>query len=140
MPVVTRRAFAYKFFPFCWTVLIIFLLCMPGSLVPSTGIFTLPHLDKYVHVFLFGMHVLLWSWHYVTGASLPVARRVIVANVLFTIALGVALEYVQGSGWVSNRTFDVYDIVADSIGAVAAGLWLFMRTARRPNQKISKVS
>ena len=45
--------------------------------------------------------------------------------------LGVVLEYVQGSGLVSHRSFDVYDILADTVGACLAGAWLLLRVQRR---------
>ena len=38
-------------------------------MVPGTGIFSIKHLDKIVHVFLFGMNVLFWGWHYATAET-----------------------------------------------------------------------
>jgi hypothetical protein len=126
-----RRILTYKFFPACWTLLIIILLCLPGSLVPGKGIFSIPNLDKVVHIVLFGANVLLWGWHYGQLMRIPKEfRHVIVVDVLLTIILGVALEYVQ-KYWIPNRSFDVKDIAADMIGAVLAGTWLWWRTGEK---------
>lgn len=126
-----RRIFSYKFFPVCWTLLVIILLCLPGSMVPSTGIFTIPNLDKIVHIFLFGTNTLLWGWHYkqLYPASHQL-RQIILLDVILTVALGIALEYVQGSGLISHRTFEVNDMIADAIGASIAGIWLLWRVER----------
>lgn len=109
----------------------IILLCLPGSLVPGKGIFSLPNLDKFVHVFLFGTNVLFWGWHYGhQRLSIRSFKQAIILDVVFTIALGIALEYVQ-KYWIPNRTFDSNDIIADAVGACLGGIWLFWRSARR---------
>jgi hypothetical protein len=127
-----RKIIAYKFFPVCWTVLIIILLCIPGSMVPGKGIFSIPNLDKLVHIILFGTNVLLWGWHYGQSDRTPgVLKQIIVADVVLTTGLGIALEYVQGSGLVSHRSFDVKDIIADTVGALIAGAWLWWRALQK---------
>ena len=119
-----RRMFSYKFFPLSWTLFTILLLCLPGSMVPGTGIFALKNLDKIVHVMLFGMNVLFWGWHYETSDRQSRQLKVIfIAATAIMITLGIVMEYVQ-LYFIPNRTFDGYDIVADIVGSVLAGLWL----------------
>ena len=119
-----RRLISYKFFPLSWTLFTILLLCLPGSMVPGTGIFGLKDLDKIVHVMLFGMNVLFWGWHYETSPRNTTELRIIfIAATAIMITLGIVMEYVQ-MYFIPNRTFDNGDIVADTIGAIAAGLWL----------------
>ncbi len=121
----------YKLLPVSWTLLIIVLLCLPGSLVPGTGIFGLPNLDKVVHILLFGANVLLWGWHYEqTELTSSKFRQRVIRCVVLTIVLGIALEYVQ-KYWIPNRSFDGKDIVADLTGALAAGTWLLIRTEKK---------
>lgn len=120
---VIRRILAYKFFPFCWTLLIITLLCIPGSYVPGTGIFGMPHLDKVVHIFLFGFNVLFWGWHYQGNGNVLKIKTIYLITALLTIALGIVMEFVQ-MYFIPNRSFDGWDIVADVAGAVLAWLWL----------------
>ena len=119
-----RRIFSYKFFPLYFTLLTILLMCLPGSMVPGTGIFSIKHLDKIVHVFLFGMNVLFWGWHYATSETDgKILKGIFITTSLLMITLGVVMEYVQ-MYFIPNRTFDGYDILADIIGSVLAGAWL----------------
>lgn len=124
MPAMLRRIFSHKLFPLSWTLFTILLLCLPGSIVPGSGIFSVKNLDKIVHVFLFGMNVLFWGWHFSTSDRKPKTMKIIVvAATLGVSALGVVMEYVQ-MYFIPNRSFDGYDIVADVVGSVLAGLWL----------------
>lgn len=119
-----RRMLSYKFLPLFWTLFTILLLCLPGSMVPGTGIFATKNLDKFVHVGLFASNVLLWGWHYeTTDRHTRSLRFVFVAATAIMITLGIVMEYVQ-LYFIPNRSFDGYDILADVIGAVLAGLWL----------------
>ena len=124
MLAMIRRIFSYKFFPLSWTLFTILLLCLPGSMVPGTGLFALKNLDKIVHVMLFAMNVLFWGWHYETSDREWRQLKVIfVAATGIMITLGIVMEYVQ-MYFIPNRSFDGYDIIADIIGSVVAGLWL----------------
>jgi len=119
-----RRIISYKFFPLSWTLLTIILLCLPGSIVPGQGFFAIENLDKIIHVVIFGMNVLFWGWHYQTAEYSPAAKRwIILGATLSMIALGVVMEYVQ-LYFIPNRSFDSWDIVADAVGSILAGLWL----------------
>jgi hypothetical protein len=124
MPALFRRIFSTKFLPLSWTILTIALLCLPGSMVPGTGIFATKNLDKIVHVILFGFNVLFWGWHFATVEKPEKRLRYLfLASVVLVILLGVSMEYVQ-LYFIPNRSFDAWDIVADTVGAVLAGLWL----------------
>jgi hypothetical protein len=119
-----RRIITNKIFPLSFTLFTILLMCLPGSMVPGTGIFALKNLDKIVHVMLFGMNVLFWGWHYQAAGREPTNLRFIfIAATLLMITLGIIMEYVQ-LYFIPNRSFDGYDIIADIIGSVIAGLWL----------------
>jgi hypothetical protein len=124
MLAMIRRILSYKFFPLSWTIFTIILLCLPGSIVPGSGIFDLENLDKIVHVILFGLNVLFWGWHYESGVRSAAKLRIIFLSATASmILLGIILEYVQ-LYFIPNRFFDGWDIVADIVGAVLAGLWL----------------
>lgn len=123
--------------PLSWTLLTIILLCLPGSVIPGAGIFILQEqqgLDKIVHFLLFGGIVLFW------GLSLrkayPQVRHFLIATLaaLFSIALGIMLEYVQRY-FISNRTFDTRDVLADAAGAVTMFIILIVT---RPNGSKNK--
>ncbi len=105
-------------YPFIWTVLIIFLLCLPGKAIPTGGIFGIKNLDKIVHVGLFGTFVLLWgilAWNRTKNRQKwPIWLAGIM---LLSVGLGVALEFVQAA-YIPNRSFDVWDIWSDVVGSV----------------------
>lgn len=120
-----RKLFRYTGVPLVWTILIIFLLCLPGSSIPDDGIGdVIPHIDKVVHFILFGTFVFLWGGYYSLKPEKKAIwpRLVLIVTVLSCI-LGIALEYVQ-LYCIPDRSFDGYDIVADSAGAFAAALFL----------------
>lgn len=80
---------------------------MPSSDLPKDP--GVPGLDKVVHFGLFSGLVFLWQFRF-PERTLWVC--------LIAIAFGIAVEFVQE--WIGNgRSFDVYDIVADSLGAVS---------------------
>lgn len=125
MLAMIRRILTYKFFPLSWTLFTILLLLLPGSIVPGAGIFGLKNLDKVIHVILFAMNVLFWGWHYeLTERPLGQLRLIFLAATAFMILLGVVIEYIQ-LYFIPNRSFDSGDIIADVIGSVLAGIWLF---------------
>lgn len=122
--------------PLLWTFLTIVLLCLPGSALPGGGIFGLPHFDKLVHISLFGCLTLFWALHYwqVDAERPGTMERTGWAAVLFSVTLGVVLEFVQ-KYLIPNRSFDVWDMVADTAGSLLA--LLFFRLSFRVRNKIN---
>lgn len=115
--------------PLGWTILTIVLLCLPGSAFPSKGLFNLniPHLDKVVHVILFGGVILFWCQYFFHRKDWNKNRRLtVVVLALSTIALGIILEYIQFN-YIPNRSFDRGDILANSLGTMAFGLFFYFR-------------
>lgn len=118
-----KRLCNWKVLPGGWTVLTIFLLCLPGSAIPGEGVFSTEGIDKVVHVTLFGGIVLLWGFNlYFRRFDKTKWRRIIVLLTFFSVALGIGLEFLQ-LYFIPNRSFDGYDMIADSIGAIAAGVY-----------------
>ncbi len=76
--------------------------------------------DKVVHFcFYFGLNTLLVSTIIAKRGN---ARAIhIIATTLASIAYGVAIEFIQKE---VGRDFDIYDIVANSIGSITAALAL----------------
>lgn len=113
-----------------WTALTIFLLCLPGdNIPPEEKIFEIKNLDKLVHAVLFGLLVLFWSlWAYRRKSSFGSWARAALWITIGSILLGIAMEYVQRY-FIPFRDFEVGDIVADTVGALAA-FW-FLRNKGR---------
>lgn len=93
--------------------LVVYLSLTPQPPAPLT----FDNSDKVEHAFAYAT-LSFWFCHlYVTGSS----RAVVIATL---VALGVGLEYVQG--WTGYRSFDVMDMLADSIGVLLG--WLLVST------------
>lgn len=106
-----------------WTILIIVLMCLPGEALPGEGLFSIPHLDKAVHLILFAGLFLFWSLSSWYAVSNPEKKGKIFPSVLgWTIFFGIAMEFVQ-LFFIPNRSFDIWDILFDSLGA-GSGFWL----------------
>jgi VanZ family protein len=105
-----------------WSALILVLLTLPGSVFPSEGLLGVPHLDKVVHIILFGIFVYAWTLYFRTNKK--ERRFTILVFVLLACAYGIIMEYVQRD-YIPHRSFDVGDIMADCMGALLAGAYLF---------------
>ena len=98
-----------------WTIIIFILLALPGSVLPSESHFSIPDFDKYIHISIFCVFVVLWSFYY---ASKPDKKNRNFFFIIFITACvyGIAMEYVQ-KYFIPRRDFDVEDILADVIGS-----------------------
>lgn len=123
-----KKLCTWKVVPFAWTVIVIILLCLPGSAIPSTGVFSTKGIDKVAHVILFGGIVLLWGFNlYFRRNEKSKWQQIIVLLTLFSVGLGIGLEFLQRD-YIPNRSFDGYDVIADSVGAIIAAVYhLFVR-------------
>jgi VanZ family protein len=98
-----------------WTTIIFILLALPGSMLPSESHFIIPYFDKYIHISIFCVFVVLWSFYY---AAKPDKKSRNIFFIIFITAClyGIAMEYVQ-KYFIPRRDFDVEDILADVIGS-----------------------
>jgi VanZ family protein len=103
-----------------WTLVILAACSIPGQDLPDIEVFSI---DKVAHFTVFA--VFGWLWMYASRA--PLRTRVI--RVLAAgIAYAVLTELYQGLlPW--ERTPDVYDALADAVGAVA-GVLVYARASR----------
>lgn len=114
-----------------WFLLSLVLLCLPGSTLPTYPWLALIHADKWVHIFLFGTLCFLFG-RPLRNSAVPTAEinrwllMISVAGVFY----GTAMEFVQ-EYWVPNRSFELADIGADSVGCVvgyfAARWWVLKK-------------
>lgn len=100
-----------------WFVLVTILLCIPGTSLPKIKWESKIFLDKWIHVFLFFVLVLLWCSIYKNEDRQKV-RRFFTAITVLSIVYGIVMEIVQHY-FIPFRSFDIVDMIADSAGAVA---------------------
>ena len=98
------------------------------SVTPSPPEFELENADKLEHLIAYGA---LTFWF----CQLHASHRAQFAFVIGFIAMGIALEFVQGA--LAYRTYDTADMIANAIGALAGwavaratGSGLFARIER----------
>lgn len=102
-----------------WSAIIIILLSIPGSDLPEeTSFLSIPYFDKWVHLGIFALFVVLWCWY--INARRPATRRTgsFIYITIIAILLGYIMELVQ-KYFVPNRDYDLWDVVADAVGALA---------------------
>lgn len=120
---MTSRPFVLTLVYFLLTVV---LLCLPGSAIPQRSWLTLIHADKIVHIGMFALLCILFA------ASMRKAERTareqkkyILLVFIACVTYGILMEFVQ-KYWIPNRSFEVYDICADTVGSLL-GLWYAWR-------------
>ena len=117
-----NRPGAKKFIPgIAWFFLVLFLLCLPGSKLPSVSkVFDILFLDKWIHIGLFSMLAFLFMYPFIRS-SLPFKDRwqYVIRIALATSIWGIATELIQHY-FIPGRSFDLFDWAADSLGALIA--------------------
>jgi len=109
-----------------WTIFILILMAIPGNMLPREEKTFIPNLDKLVHATLFGSFVFLWSIYYATRKEKNNNSNSRFVLILIIACLyGVATELMQ-KYLIPNRDYDIYDIMADSIGAVLGFLFVLL--------------
>ena len=99
-----------------WTIAIFILLMLPGSSFPSENWFGEIYLDKWIHIILFGGFVSSWSMA-IKNRPASQQNKILIKLLLTGILFGVMMEVVQHF-WIKGRSFDVKDILADSVGCL----------------------
>jgi VanZ family protein len=102
-----------------WFMMMNVLFVLPGSSLPKNNWFSLLHIDKWVHTCFFLVLVFLWYSSFNGNLS-----KKIWTIVVLSITYGILVEIVQGL-WIPSRSFDVYDILADTAGSFLGWIiWL----------------
>ncbi|MCF8244381.1 MAG: VanZ family protein [Saprospiraceae bacterium] len=94
-----------------WAIIILILSTMPGVQLPTTIIAT----DKLGHFAIYG----IFNWLAIKGLASSdnlTSKSVLIATLVVT-SYGVLMELVQW-GFFPNRFLEVWDMVANFIGAV----------------------
>jgi VanZ family protein len=100
-----------------WFVFITILFVLPGSDFPDEDWFHKIYLDKWVHSGFFFLLVYLFEMPFILEDAS--ASKWLVRITAAAILYGIAIEFIQ-KWWVPGRSFDVIDMIFDSIGSIAA--------------------
>lgn len=111
-----------KFIPgIAWFFVLLFLLCIPARDLPKSGDwFEKIFFDKWVHAGLFGLLGFLFIAPIYTSALSNVNKWLYIISITALISIwGLTTEFIQHY-LISGRSFDKYDWVADTVGAILA--------------------
>jgi VanZ family protein len=118
------KIFRYKSVAITWFVIMCFLFFLPGSDLPQANWLEVIYFDKIVHIGLFAVLIFLCR------SSFDLDFNHYNWGLLFSAVLyGLAVEFIQ-KYWVPNRSFDLFDLLADSIGSVL-GLIVWLRAYKK---------
>lgn len=98
-------------FSILWTIFIFIGCSIPGSDIPKVNFFE--QFDKLVHFVFFFILYTLWYF------SFYLSKKNTILIFFVTLIYGFAIEFYQ-MYYVAGRSFDVWDGVADGIGALVA--------------------
>lgn len=110
-----------------WAAVILWLCLIPGRSLPEWDWFAIFDLDKLVHGGMFFVLTLLLAQG-LKGHGTP--ARYIVWAVAISVGYGLGTELLQGLQALGRRT-DINDMIANSIGALAAGGFADWRVKKR---------
>ena len=114
-------------FAIIWLLTITTLLCIPGTKFPKITWQDKIWLDKWVHIFLFMILVILWSKAYShTKNTHSDVRKILFKIMVVGCLYGILMEIVQ-KYFIPFRSFDLGDIIADGIGCVAGYFFAIKR-------------
>ncbi len=104
-----------------YCVFITILFCLPGSAFPSDTWMSRIWLDKWVHVGIFSILVILFA------LAFPSCKYVWI--LLICAIYGLLIEFLQ-NGWIPNRSFDLGDWLADLVG-IMVGMVVYGRYVKK---------
>jgi VanZ family protein len=123
---ILQRILSKRFPAISWTLIIFILLSLPGGMLPNENNLSIPNLDKFVHVTMFGGFVFLWCLYFsYRPTEKPVSKTLHFSIFLIACVYGTVMEYVQ-KYFIPNRDFDIYDILADIAGALVGYLFVIL--------------
>ncbi|HKC37827.1 MAG TPA: VanZ family protein [Chitinophagaceae bacterium] len=112
-----KKSVSTIIFAIIWLLLVTTLLCIPGTRLPQIKWDDKLLFDKWIHVLLFLILVLVWCRAY----SKPRLKNIFIMITILSILYGIGMEIVQ-KYFIPFRSFDVGDIIADAVGCITGYL------------------
>jgi len=114
-----------------WLIFTTILLTLPVSAFPKERwIIKIPMLDKWVHVGMFTIMVVLLCWGYYKKKLSAKLKHSFIMIGIYCLLYGIIMEFVQ-KYFVPNRSFDTGDIIADGTGAVIGVMYSVKRYIKK---------
>ena len=118
-----RKISYKKFIPgIAWFFVVLVLMCLPGEDLPPTDWLHINFLDKWMHICVFGLLVILFCWPFYKSVFSKKERKYYFIKFAISASIwGLAIEFIQ-KFFIHGRSFDLLDWAADSTGALFAYL------------------
>jgi VanZ family protein len=114
-----------------WFIITTILLTLPGSSLPKNDWLDKIWADKWIHIGLFSIMVLLWCWSMLRIQTIGKRLKTIFIQIgIVGLAYGVSMEFVQ-KYFIPFRSFDVGDIVADAVGCIVGVVYSVSRYIKK---------
>ena len=122
----SARSISSRTYAVLWTVLIFILLCIPSTGFSKGTWVIIPFADKAVHFFLFCLFSFFWK-KTLNQEKIPLLSLwIFSAGTLY----GILLEFLQQLPFI-QREFDLYDMLANSIGAATVFVFSVLKIDQR---------
>ena len=114
-----------KFIPgIAWFFLVLVLISLPGSDIPTVDTWLNDiYFDKWVHTGLFAVLTFLFIYPVSRSSlTLVIKKNTAIKIVMAACIWGLTTEFIQRF-FIPDRSFDLFDLAADSFGALIAYTW-----------------
>jgi VanZ family protein len=108
-----------------WSLLILGLSLTPGKSLPKVGWQMFIHLDKLAHFIVYGVLAGLLVLNYSKTGNGTVGIKDLVFVILICTIYGAILEAMQYF-FLSDRFFEIPDIIANIIGSIAGTVFVYL--------------
>ncbi|CAN5293428.1 hypothetical protein BH23BAC1_BH23BAC1_29260 [soil metagenome] len=116
--------FKYNWATVLWALFLLLITLTPGNAMPSTGNFTVPHLDKVVHFTGFGILAFLMMRGFKKQNSIEwLKKKPVLSSLILAVSFGIIIEIIQL--YIPERSFDLLDIFANTAG-IFVGLVVYI--------------
>ncbi len=106
-----------------WLIISTVLLTLPGTAFPKEDWLSKIWFDKWVHIGMFFIMVVLFCWGILAKNQFrQKLSQYFLLAAFICLVYGAIMEFVQDN-FIPNRGFDTGDIIADAAGCLAG--WLF---------------
>jgi len=128
-----KRSHLFLLASISWFIISTVLLTLPGTAFPTEDWLDKIWFDKWVHIGMFGLLVILWclAWKSLkqNNGTHNFIKAFWTIAILF-VAYGIAIEFVQ-KYFIPFRSFDVSDIAADAVGATLGAFYSIRRYIKK---------
>jgi VanZ family protein len=115
-----------------WTIVVFFIIAIPGSSIPQSPLFRIPHFDKIVHTGIFFVLGLFSVYGFFKQDDKTfIKRNAYTFAMVFCVLYGGLTEVIQHL-YIAERSGEFADIIANTTGS-AAGV-LFFHFLRKTNR------